>query len=72
MATENISPANANITYVNYQSEVQMPDIMQLIQKDLSEPYSVYTYRYFIHNWGKLCFLVSSIYRKQVILDEPT
>lgn len=52
-----ISPADIN--YVNYQSEVQMPDIIQLIQKDLSEPYSVYTYRYFINNWGKLCFLVS-------------
>lgn len=46
-----------NIRYVNYQSEAQMPDIMQLVQKDLSEPYSVYTYRYFINNWGKLCFL---------------
>jgi len=34
-----------------------MPDIMRLIQKDLSEPYSIYTYRYFIHNWPKLCFL---------------
>lgn len=30
---------------------------MKLIQKDLSEPYSIYTYRYFIHNWPKLCFL---------------
>jgi len=34
-----------------------MPDIMRLITKDLSEPYSIYTYRYFIHNWPKLCFL---------------
>lgn len=34
-----------------------MPHIMELIQKDLSEPYSVYTYRYFINNWGNLCFL---------------
>lgn len=51
-----------NIKYVNYQSEAQMPDIMQLIQKDLSEPYSVYTYRYFINNWSKLCFLVSIFY----------
>ncbi|KAF4526204.1 hypothetical protein B566_EDAN001888 [Ephemera danica] len=34
-----------------------MPDIMRLIQKDLSEPYSIYTYRYFIHNWPKLCYL---------------
>lgn len=45
------------IKYVGYESENQMPDIMRLIQKDLSEPYSIYTYRYFIHNWPKLCFL---------------
>lgn len=47
------------IQYAVYKSETQMPDIMRLITKDLSEPYSIYTYRYFIHNWPKLCFLVS-------------
>ena len=47
------------IEYVVYESEAQMPNIMSLITKDLSEPYSIYTYRYFIHNWPKLCFLVS-------------
>lgn len=46
-----------NIDYVQYESELQMPMIMKIIQKDLSEPYSIYTYRYFIHNWPKLCFL---------------
>ncbi|KAI4491921.1 PREDICTED: N-alpha-acetyltransferase 30-like [Polistes canadensis] len=52
------SESNDNdIEYVSYTSELQMPDIMKLIQKDLSEPYSIYTYRYFIHNWPKLCFL---------------
>jgi len=50
-------PTVGDIVYVGYKSELQMPDIMRLIQKDLSEPYSVYTYRYFIHNWPKLCFL---------------
>uniref|UniRef100_A0A182K5E2 N-terminal methionine N(alpha)-acetyltransferase NatC n=1 Tax=Anopheles christyi TaxID=43041 RepID=A0A182K5E2_9DIPT len=45
------------IRYQVYESERQMPAIMALIQKDLSEPYSIYTYRYFIHNWPKLCFL---------------
>lgn len=45
------------INYVNYKSESQMKDIMSLITKDLSEPYSIYTYRYFIHNWPKLSFL---------------
>lgn len=48
------------IRYVQYESELQMPDIMRLITKDLSEPYSIYTYRYFIHNWPQLCFLVSA------------
>ena len=48
-----------SVVYVNYKDERQMPDIMRLIQKDLSEPYSIYTYRYFIHNWPNLCFLVS-------------
>lgn len=49
------------IQYVQYQSELQMSDIMALISKDLSEPYSIYTYRYFIHNWPGLCFLVSVV-----------
>lgn len=48
------------IKYVRYESELQMPGIMRLITKDLSEPYSIYTYRYFIHNWPQLCFLVRS------------
>nr|SVE73595.1 EOG090X07BN [Daphnia atkinsoni] len=51
------NPLVKNVTYVQYQSELQMPDIMRLIQKDLSEPYSIYTYRYFIHNWPMLCYL---------------
>lgn len=45
------------IKYIQYESELQMPAMMELFQKDLSEPYSIYTYRYFIHNWPKLCFL---------------
>lgn len=54
------------IRYVRYESELQMPDIMRLITKDLSEPYSIYTYRYFIHNWPQLCFLVSGWRDKRV------
>ena len=37
-----------------------MPLILRLIQKDLPEPYSTYTYRYFIHNWSNLCFLTTA------------
>ncbi|XP_037757122.1 N-alpha-acetyltransferase 30 isoform X3 [Chelonia mydas] len=60
------SPPEEDLTirYVRYESELQMPDIMRLITKDLSEPYSIYTYRYFIHNWPQLCFLVQIWLRK--------
>ncbi|KAI4462909.1 n-alpha-acetyltransferase 30 [Holotrichia oblita] len=54
---ESLKTENPKIEYVQYQSELQMPMIMKIIQKDLSEPYSIYTYRYFIHNWPNLCFL---------------
>lgn len=50
-------PSETKIEYREYESELQMPDIIRLIQRDLSEPYSIYTYRYFIHNWPELCFL---------------
>jgi hypothetical protein len=50
-----------DIQYIVYESEQQMEDIMRLITKDLSEPYSIYTYRYFIHNWPRLCYLVSTV-----------
>lgn len=53
-----IEPLNDGISIDPYQNEHQMPAIMKLITKDLSEPYSIYTYRYFIHNWPHLCFLV--------------
>jgi len=49
--------SQSDVTYVVYESELNMPDIIRLIQKDLSEPYSIYTYRYFIHNWPYLCFM---------------
>lgn len=56
-AEEEEEPPKPVIDYREYESELQMPSIMALIQKDLSEPYSIYTYRYFIHNWPRLCFL---------------
>ncbi len=54
-------PPPRTVSYESYQSELQMPDIMQLMKIDLSEPYSIYTYRYFIHNWPQLCILVSRV-----------
>jgi peptide alpha-N-acetyltransferase len=33
---------------------------MSLIDKELSEPYSIFTYRYFIYNWPNLCYIAIS------------
>ncbi|KAI9791479.1 MAG: N-alpha-acetyltransferase mak3 [Peltula sp. TS41687] len=49
-----------NLRYVQYDSSqeaIQLPAIRQLISKDLSEPYSIYVYRYFLYQWGHLCFM---------------
>lgn len=47
------------IEYSEYRGEHQLQGIMDLIACDLSEPYSIYTYRYFINNWPNLCFLAT-------------
>lgn len=47
-----------DIIYEFYRSEHQLPEMTALIESDLSEPYSVYTYRYFLMQWPHLCFLV--------------
>lgn len=52
------------IEYVDYTDESMLPDIQVLVSKDLSEPYSVFTYRYFVHNWPNLCICVYSKNRK--------
>lgn len=51
------SLGSGRIEYVSYKDERQLPDIMALIDQELSEPYSIFTYRYFITLWPDLCFL---------------
>ncbi|EXJ85702.1 ribosomal-protein-alanine N-acetyltransferase [Capronia coronata CBS 617.96] len=48
------------ITYVQYSLDKEteyLPQIRELISKDLSEPYSIYVYRYFLYQWAELCFM---------------
>jgi peptide alpha-N-acetyltransferase len=45
------------ITYRSYSGEHELPHIISLVQNELSEPYVVYTYRYFLHQWPHLSFL---------------
>ncbi|KAK9450396.1 acyl-CoA N-acyltransferase [Limtongia smithiae] len=45
------SPSSASTT------EADLDAIRLLISRDLSEPYGIYVYRYFIYQWPQLCFV---------------
>lgn len=45
------------IEIVAYSGEAQLPAVQALIDRDLSEPYSIFTHRFFLHRWPQLCFL---------------
>ncbi|KAF4458879.1 ribosomal- -alanine N-acetyltransferase [Fusarium albosuccineum] len=48
------------LRYVQYEHALEaqyLPAIRALISKDLSEPYSIYVYRYFLCQWAHLCFM---------------
>ncbi|KAF8961615.1 hypothetical protein BDZ97DRAFT_1905481 [Flammula alnicola] len=47
----------ASIYYRQYLGESDLPHIMALVQSELSEPYVIYTFRYFLHQWPHLSFL---------------
>ena len=40
------------IVYRPYNNESQLENIMGLVQTELSEPYVIYTYRYFLNEWS--------------------
>ncbi|KAK7428688.1 N-alpha-acetyltransferase 30 [Neonectria magnoliae] len=49
-----------DLRYVQYEHALEaeyLPAIRALISKDLSEPYSIYVYRYFLCQWAHLCFM---------------
>ncbi|QRV85220.1 GNAT family acetyltransferase [Ceratobasidium sp. AG-Ba] len=45
------------IAYRPYAGESDLPAIMTLVQDALSEPYVIYTYRYFLSSWPHLAFM---------------
>ncbi|KAJ9648743.1 hypothetical protein H2201_004661 [Coniosporium apollinis] len=54
------APASVDLRYEQYDGAKEaefLPAIRQLISKDLSEPYSIYVYRYFLYQWGDLCYM---------------
>lgn len=61
--TQPVNPSD--IRYERYIDESQLQLMNQLIQQDLSEPYSIYTYRYFLHTYPNLSIL--AMYNSQCI-----
>ncbi|GJN92629.1 hypothetical protein Rhopal_005664-T1 [Rhodotorula paludigena] len=45
-----------DITYRAYEGEQDLDAIVSLVDDELSEPYNLYTYRYFLDEWPHLCF----------------
>lgn len=54
--------AKHNIRVESYRGEQQLDAIRKLIDADLSEPYSVYTFRFFINDWPFLTFCVCVLF----------
>jgi N-alpha-acetyltransferase 30 len=48
------------LVHTQYAGEQELGDVMELIDSTLSEPYSIFTYRYFINTWPTLCILTRS------------
>lgn len=44
--------SSPQIIYRPYSGESDLPHVMALVQSELSEPYVVYTFRYFLHQWS--------------------
>ena len=53
-ATTPAPRTNFDVDFVDYVDESQLAPIMALVDRDLSEPYSIFTYRYFVHNWPEV------------------
>lgn len=61
MDVSKVTHLPADLQYIQYEHGLEakyLPAIRSLIAKDLSEPYSIYVYRYFLYQWGHLCFMV--------------
>lgn len=49
--------SSSSIVYEEFKDESQLPSI-EALMTDLSEPYSILVYRYFLQNWPKYTLLV--------------
>lgn len=61
----------SQIEYVSYGGEHHLPLVMSLVDQELSEPYSIFTYRYFVYLWPQLSFLVPFTFTSIGFLSKP-
>ncbi|KIY62132.1 acyl-CoA N-acyltransferase [Cylindrobasidium torrendii FP15055 ss-10] len=52
--------SSSSIVYRPYVGEPDLAQVMALVQSELSEPYVIYTFRYFLHQWPHLSYLAYS------------
>ena len=45
----------SKITWRTFENEEDLANVMRMMTRDLSEPYPIYTYRYFVQQWPHLC-----------------
>jgi len=57
--------------YAASKEPLYLDPIRSLMERELSEPYSIYVYHYFLHQWPELCFMVSQE-RLSSISSEPS
>ncbi|KAI1105444.1 acyl-CoA N-acyltransferase [Jackrogersella minutella] len=60
MEVARVTQLPGELLYIQYEhalEEKYLPAIRALISKDLSEPYSIYVYRYFLYQWAHLCYM---------------
>ncbi|RDX67993.1 N-alpha-acetyltransferase MAK3, partial [Mucuna pruriens] len=65
---ENVEFDDSEIEYVSYGGEHHLPLVMNLVDQELSEPYSIFTYRYFVYLWPQLSFLVPQLFTLSITL----
>ncbi|RYP11469.1 hypothetical protein DL765_007778 [Monosporascus sp. GIB2] len=59
-AQRRVTELPGELRFIQYQHTLEnqyLPAIRALISKDLSEPYSIYVYRYFLYQWAHLCYM---------------
>lgn len=45
--------------FETFSNENDLEPIIKLVENDLSEPYSIYTYRFFIYDFPRMCIMVN-------------